>query len=185
MPRVGLSTPLVVDLALEIVDERGAGGLTLAAVAGEAGVAAPSLYRHVAGLDELRALVGARILDELTDRLTAAVMGRSRDDAVGAVMRACREYVRQYPARYLAMPPDPLHDPALRAAGTRQLDVLLAVMRGYRITDSAAVHTIRCLRAAVHGFVSLEAEGGFGLPEDLDETYEQLIRMVIASLPHP
>ncbi|WP_415624321.1 TetR-like C-terminal domain-containing protein [Phytohabitans flavus] len=36
----------------------------------------------------------------------------------------------------------------------------------------------------VHGFASIEASGGFGLPEDLDETYERLVRMTIASLPH-
>jgi hypothetical protein len=35
----------------------------------------------------------------------------------------------------------------------------------------------------VHGFGVIEAAGGFGLPEDLDETYEQLIRMFIASMP--
>jgi AcrR family transcriptional regulator len=183
MPRVGLSTTAVVDIALTLIDEGGPNALTLAGIAHRAGVATPSLYRHVGGLDELRALVGARILEEMTDRLTSAVLGRSRDDAVAALMRACRAYAQQYPARYLAMPLDPLHDPALLAAGTRQLEVVLAVLRGYRITDSAAIHTIRCLRAAIHGFVSLEAGGGFGLPENLDQTYEQLIKIFIASLP--
>jgi hypothetical protein len=29
----------------------------------------------------------------------------------------------------------------------------------------------------------LEANGGFGLPEDLDQTYDQLVAVVIAGLP--
>jgi len=34
----------------------------------------------------------------------------------------------------------------------------------------------------VHGFASVESAGGFGLPEELDETYDQIVRMYLASL---
>jgi AcrR family transcriptional regulator len=183
MPRVGLSTAAVVDAALSIIDEQGLDALTLAAVAGRTGVAAPSLYKHVGNLAELRALLGVRVMEEMTERFATATMGRSRDDAVEVVMRTYRAYVVEHPARYAAMPRDPLHDPALLATGTRLLNVFLAVLRGYGLTDSAAIHATRCLRAIAHGFASIEAGGGFGLPEDLDDTYQQLIRMFIASLP--
>jgi AcrR family transcriptional regulator len=173
----------VVDIAMTVIDERGPNALTLAEIANRAGVATPSLYRHVGGLDELQSLVGVRILEELTEELTAAVLGRSNGDAIVALMHAYRAYAKRFPARYLAMPLDPLHDPTLLAAGTRQLDIVLAVLRAYRITGSAAIHTIRCLRAVTHGFVSLEAAGGFGLPENLDESYTRLIEIFLASLP--
>lgn len=183
MPRAGLSTPAVVDAALDVVDTGGLDALTLAAVAGRTGVAPPSLYKHVGSLAELRTLVGVRVLEELTERFTAAVLGRSGPDAVAALMRTYRAYVVEHPRRYAAMPVDPLHDPALVAAGTKLLTVPMAVLRAYGLRDSAAVHATRCLRAIVHGFASIEAAGGFGLPEDLDETYEQLIAMFTASLP--
>lgn len=182
MPRAGLSPAAVVDAALAVVDERGVDALTLAAVAARTGVAAPSLYKHVGGLADLRTLVVVRIMDELTARLSAAVAGRSRDDAVTALMTAYRDYVLADPNRYAALPPDPLHDPALAAAGARMLDVFLAVLRGYGLRDAAAVHAIRCLRAVCHGFATIQAAGGFGLPQDLDRTYRYLIDMYLASL---
>ena len=37
------------------------------------------------------------------------------------------------------------------------------------------VHAIRGLRALMHGFVSLEAAGGFAMPLDLDESYHRLV----------
>jgi AcrR family transcriptional regulator len=181
--RAGLSTSAVVDAALAIVDVDGLDGLTLAAIAGRTQVAAPSLYKHVGNLAELRVLVRVRVMDELTERLTAAVLGRSGADAVAALMHACRAYAGEHPDRYAAMPMDPLHDPALVDAGERLMGVFLAALRGYGLRGSAAVHATRCLRAIVHGFVSIEAAGGFGLPESLDETYEQLITMVTGSLP--
>lgn len=185
MPRAGLTTAAVVAAALAVIDEQGVDALTLAAVAARTGVAPPSLYKHVGGLAELRTLVGVQVLTEMTDRFVAAVLGRGGDEAVAVLMRTYRDYVRKHPARYAAMPPDPLHDPAMAAAGTRMLQVFAATLRGYGLADSATIHAIRCGRAIAHGFASLEASGGFGLPESLDETYEQLIAMVVASLPRP
>src|SRR5262249_60275063 len=88
-----------------------------------------------------------------------------------------------HPARYLAVPPDPMHDPALAQPAARFIEVFLAVLRGYGLHDAAAIHATRCLRVIIHGFVSIESSGGFGLAEDPAETYEQLIQMYLASLP--
>jgi AcrR family transcriptional regulator len=184
VPRAGLSPDAVVDAAIDVLDQRGLDGLTLAAVADHAGVAAPSLYKHVESLAALRARVGARLLAEMTERLATAVMGRSGDEAVTALMHAYRGYVLQHPRRYAAVPPDPLHDPALKAAGARLLDVVVAVLRSYGLEKAEAIHTTRCLRAAVHGFASIETSGGFGMSENVDETYDRLIRMFLDTLPN-
>ncbi|BCB77034.1 hypothetical protein Pflav_034440 [Phytohabitans flavus] len=128
--RAGLSTAAVVEAAIAIVDEQGADALTLAAVAQRTGVAAPSLYKHVGSLGELRTLVGARVLEEMTDRFSRAVMGRSGDDAVAVLMHEYRAYVTAHPARYAAIPADPLHDPRTAGPAQRLLEVFLAVLRG-------------------------------------------------------
>ncbi|WP_155372611.1 TetR/AcrR family transcriptional regulator [Catellatospora vulcania] len=186
MPRAGLSTQAVVQAAVEVIDEHGVAALTLAAVAARCGVAAPSLYKHVAGLTELKTLVGVRVLNELADRFADAAMGRSGADAITALMHAYRAYVTAHPARYAAMPVDPLHQPELAAAGIRQLEVIQAALRPWRLDPAGQIQTIRKLRVIAHGFASLESAGGFGLPEDLDETYQQLITTFLDSLPaHP
>jgi AcrR family transcriptional regulator len=172
----------VVDAAIALVDERGMAALTLAAVAERCGVAAPSLYKHVSSLADLRTLVGKRVMEELTDGFANAVLGRSGTDALAQLMRAYRTYVIEHPARYAAMPADPLHQPQFAASGMRMLQVIQAVLRPWQLDEPDLVHTIRAARALVHGFASLEAAGGFGLPQDLDETYERLIRMFLATL---
>jgi AcrR family transcriptional regulator len=182
VPRAGLSTGAVVEAALALVDEQGADALTLAAVAQRTGVATPSLYKHVAGLGELRTLLGRRVLDDMTEHFTRAVLGLGGDDAVIALMHAYRAYVKAHPARYAAAPLDPLHDPALAAAGGKLFDVVLGALRGYDLSPADTVHAARCLRAVAHGFASLEAGGGFGLPEDLDQTYDRLIAAVLGDL---
>ena len=182
MPRAGLSTDAVVDVALAVVDEKGLDGLSLAAVADRAGVAAPSLYKHVGSLAELRDLMAMKVLRQLTGRFAGDIMGRSGDDAVAALMRSYRAYVVANPGRYALLPLDPVHRADLAAAARELLDVFVAVMRGYGLEAEAATHAIRRLRATAHGFVALEIGGGFGLPEDIETTYEQTIDMVLRSL---
>lgn len=183
MPRAGLSPDAVVDAAIAIVDAGGPGALTLAAVAGRARVATPSLYKHVRNLAELRQLVTVRVVEELTERLGEAALGRSGDDAVRALMRAYRSYVVEHPNRYASMEQSAVPAERVAAAAQRLLGIILAVLRGYDLEGSRLIHAARCLRSAVHGFAVLEAAGGFGLPEDLEASYELLITMVTGGLP--
>ena len=183
MPRAGLTQSRVVDAAMALVDERGLAALTLAGVAVRCGVAAPSLYKHVSNVADLRTLVSIRVMGEMADGFAGAVMGRSGPDAVAAVMRAYRAYVTEHPNRYAAMPADPLHQPEFAAAGRRVLEVIQAALRPWGLDQIDLIHTMRAGRVVVHGFASLEADGGFGLPVDLDETYERVIRMFLATLP--
>jgi len=183
MPRAGLSPRAVVDAAVAIVDAEGPGALTLAAVAGRAGVATPSLYKHVRNLAELRQLVTVRVMEELTERLGDAALGRSGDDAVRALMRAYRAYVVEHPGRYAAMEQAADALPENDAAAERLLAIILAALRGYALDGPELVHAARCLRSAAHGFAVLEAAGGFGLPADLEASYELLITMVVGGLP--
>ena len=39
----------------------------------------------------------------------------------------------------------------------------------------AAIDAARALRSALHGFVDLENHGGFGLPVDVDRSFERLV----------
>jgi hypothetical protein len=97
-------------------------------------------------------------------------------------MWAYRQYVIEHPNRYAAVPQAPSSDPELAAAMGRWLDVILAILRGYALEGSAAIHAARCFRATAHGFASLQAAGGFRLPEDLDTTYDYLIGMITTGI---
>ncbi|MEL7976794.1 TetR-like C-terminal domain-containing protein [Isoptericola sp. F-RaC21] len=189
MPRAGLSRDAVVRLALEQVDAGGPTGLadlTLAKVAAAAGVATPSLYKHVGSLAALRREVALVALDELTTASAAATVGRAGPDALRALAHAWRAYALVHPGRYAAvqLAPDPeAPDEAdHRAAGARVVALVAAVLRGFGLPDDRTVDAVRVVRAGVHGFVALELGGGFRLPEDLDRSFDALVDMLVAGV---
>jgi AcrR family transcriptional regulator len=183
MPRAGLSTAAVVAAAAEIADAEGLDRLTLARVAAAAGVRTPSLYNHVESLDDVRRRVALLALRDLADALRDAAVGRAGDDALVAMADAYRAYARRHPGRYAATQRAPAEgDEEMRAAARGAVDVVLAILRGYGLEGDDAIHAARAVRSALHGFVALEAGGGFGIPVDLDESYARMVRALARGL---
>jgi AcrR family transcriptional regulator len=183
MPRAGLSTAAVVAAAADIADAEGLDRLTLARVAAAAGVRTPSLYNHVESLDDVRRRVALLALRDLADALRDAAVGRAGDDALVAMADAYRAYARRHPGRYAATQRAPAEgDEEMRAAAKGAVDVVLAILRGYGLEGDDAIHAARAVRSALHGFVALEAGGGFGIPVDLDESYARMVRALARGL---
>jgi len=183
MPRAGLSTGSVVDAAVDLVDEQGWAALPLAAVASRTGVAAPSLYKHVRNLEALQQKVSARATAELAQTLTRSVAGRSGEEALRFLADAYHDYALAHPGRYPSTQrvPDP-QDPAHVAAGEQAVQAVFAALRGYGLDGEEAIHATRAARSALHGFVSLEIDGGFALPQDVRHSFERLVSMLHVSL---
>jgi len=176
MARAGLDTDAVVAAAAALADAEGLESVTLARLASTLGVRSPSLYAHVDGLDDLRRRLAVRGALELAAALQKAVAGRSRADALSALADAYRAYARAHPGSYAALQRAPaLGDAEGAVAATGVVDVVLAVLRGYDLEGDDAIHAVRIVRAALHGFVTLETGGGFGLPLALDDSYARLV----------
>jgi AcrR family transcriptional regulator len=185
-PRAGLSRDAVVEAAAQLADEEGLGGFTLAELASRLGVRTPSLYNHVAGLDGLRRELALLGLRELGRRVGRAAMGKTTDEATFAMARTYRELVKERPGLYAATVrssrlsyPD---DPDFEAAEREAFEAVLAVLASYGLRGEEALHAARGFRSVVHGFATLEAAGGFGIPLDLDESFDRLLRTFVAGL---
>lgn len=179
MPRAGLSTDIVVSEAVRLVDEAGREQLTLAELAKRFGVAQPSLYKHVDGMDGLQRLITLRAMRELGDALRRAATGRAGSAALRQVAGAYRRYASSHPGCYAYLVRvRPSGDDEVSAAAEEVLAVLYDVFAGYGITDPGdAVDAARFVRSTLHGFVSLEVSGGFEMPYPVDRSFE---RMVVA-----
>jgi hypothetical protein len=126
---------------------------------------------------------GLGALHELTAALRTAAVGRSGADALVTAARAYRAYAREHPGRYAAtVAAPPGDDDEHRAAASETVDVMLAILRGWDLEGEQAIHAVRAIRSAVHGFVTLESADGFGMPVDVDESFDRLLRTLAAGL---
>ena len=181
--RVGIDRDAVVRAAAKIADDEGWDALTLARVAGKLRVRSPSLYNHVGGLEALRRELKLLVMRELNTALTRATIGKSRDDAVRALAVAYRAFVKRHPGTYAAtMVAAPKNDPAVEAAAGHIVETFLSVLSGYGLDRREGIHAIRAMRSAVHGFAALEIAGGFGIPLDVDKSFDWLVSSLLKGL---
>src|SRR6202045_3000049 len=181
--RVGIDKDAVVRAAAKIADDHGWDALTLARVAKKLRIRSPSLYNHVGGLEGLRRELKLLALRDLNVALSRATIGKSRDDAVRGLADAYRAFVKRHPGTYAATTvAAPKNDPAMEAAASNIVETILAVLSGYGLERREGLHAIRALRSTVHGFAALEIAGGFGIPLDVDKSFDWLVSALLAGL---
>jgi AcrR family transcriptional regulator len=179
MARAGLDRAAVIAAAARIADAEGLAAVSFARVAADLKVKPPSLYNHVDGLPALLDGVTEMAIAELLEDARDAVMGRSGWEALAALAHAQRAYAKAHPGRYMATFRS-LHGRG--AAGEKIADaylaVILAALRGLALQGAESLHIVRCLRAAIGGFIELELRGGFGMTLDVDESFDRLLGML-------
>jgi AcrR family transcriptional regulator len=182
--KVGLTLEDVVDAAATIADRDGLEAASLRAVADELGIKTPSLYNHVAGLAGLRrelALFAARQMTELAEN---AAGDYTPEDIIRRTAHDYRRFALDHRGLYRAMlpAPKPGEDEELYEALAAPVSFLAATLIAAGVAPERTIHLIRALRAVVHGFVDLEMNDGFGMPEDIDTSFDSAIDVVIAGV---
>lgn len=153
----------ILDVAQDLLEREGPDALTMRALAERLGIRAPSLYKHVAGKDDIIAGLQERALVAFTTHLGTAGPG------LGGLARAYREWARANPRLYELATRRPLARdrltpgvesaaaaPVVRAAGGEE-------------------HRARALWALAHGLVDLELADRFPPGADLDRTWRAAV----------
>ena len=184
--RTRLTKTAVVQAAAELLNEEGASALSLNRLAEKLDIRTPSLYNHVDGLPGLQRELGVMNASLLADHLSAAAIGKSGKELFMDVAQAFRSYVKEYPGLYMSTlrssGKQEVRDENLMREEERALKVGLAVMASLGLQGAEAIHALRAFRSTVHGFATLEVAGGFGLPEDCDDSFRRLVEALVAGL---
>lgn len=172
-----LTKSVVVEAAAELIDAVGSPAeLSLKTVAAALDIRVPSLYNHVDGLDGLTRELALWGLQLLLAALRNAAVGKAGRQALVAVAHSYRTFAQTHPGVYpLTLRAPAADDEAATAVASALVDLLLLLLEPFGLHDEEALHEVRILRSLLHGFVSLETAGGFGLPLERDETFQRLI----------
>ncbi|MFK8846203.1 TetR/AcrR family transcriptional regulator [Streptomyces sp. Ac-502] len=187
MARAGLTADRVTLAGAELADEVGLDQVTMSQVARRLGVKDASLYTHVRGLDDLRGRIALLAADEKTIRIAEAIAGLAGKDALVAFADAWREYAAAHPGRYMATQLPLKIDPALAANAPgprRAVELTYGMLRGYGLAEPDLTDAVRLLRSTFHGFVALEAAGGFAHERSPQDSWVRALDALHTALTH-
>lgn len=187
-PRAGLSRDAVIDVAAEVADRDGLELVSLKAIAAAAKVRPPSLYNHVANLEDVRLGLRLRGYEQVLRAQNAAIEGLPVEQWLPALAAAHREFAARHPGLYAATQPTahrPDEDPEVQRVSGQILDTLVEAVSVFGLTEDEAIHAVRAFRSLVIGFNALESAGHFGIPVGVDESFDYLVALLMSGLRHP
>jgi AcrR family transcriptional regulator len=151
--------------------------LNLKLIAEHFSVKPPSLYNHLDSLEDLLGDLRAMAVRELTKSLSLSIQGVSGKDAIREIAHAYRRFAKENAGVYELTIESPSGNTEHQKAADDLLNTIMAVFKN--TPKDETIHKIRILRSYLHGFVSIELGHGFGLPVDVDKTFEIMIENFI------
>jgi len=184
MPAPGrTNVDAIVRAAADLLEATGPDGLSMQAVATRVGVRAPSLYKHVAGRGELLRLVAEDAARDIGTRIDAsAPPGMPPQAALGAALRAFRDFARERPAAFRIV-----FSPGAEAARADPEILRRSAATVLRIgTELAgperALEAARTLTAWASGFAAMELADAFRMGGDVDAAFDYGIERLAQAL---
>jgi AcrR family transcriptional regulator len=160
----------LLDLAERVLEREGIERFGVNALAREAGIRPPSLYKHFSGATEIDHALIARWFR----RLAAALAGE--EPALHRLALAYRELARSGPQLYRLATERPLDRVLLeRIDEGCERAAMASILRFFGETEESHDRA-RLAWASAHGLVSLEIAGRFPPGVDLDAAWQHLAR---------
>lgn len=179
--KAGITLDRVVAVAADIADRDGLAEMSLRRVADELGIKTPSLYAHVAGLPGLRRELALHAAREVGTIMTTPATGEDTPAVLRRLAREYRRFALDHPGLYQSLlpAPKPGEDDELYATMAEPVVNLQSHLVAGGVPAERTVHLIRALRSMIHGFVDLEMKDGFGMPENVDESFDRAVGVVV------
>ena len=186
MQKKGLTGEEITRAASQMIAEVGYANFSLRDLAARLGVRPSSLYNHVDGIGEINMAVALDASIQMNRRLEEATKALSFEDAFLKGLAEYRAFASENPEIYktlFRLPERKSDEELLRRAALYAISPLRAICLNFQLEDADMIHFMRCLRSALHGFVTLTSEGFLlrgGVPRD--ESFEVLSRMLLNTL---
>ncbi len=182
---------LIIGCAMDMLQRKGLGDVTMRNVAKRIGVGTMTLYTYIAGQDELRTAMAMRGFDMLHEFCDAASMLDDHEDRVRAWRGGSRAYIRfavDHPNLYdlmFSIPPERGGaNPAFLGSGFDHLRDKVRLRLQRKGDAEAEIEQVILKSAgrfwiALHGLASLAIANRLGvLGGDLDELLDDLLERV-------
>lgn len=176
------STAEIVAAGRATLEAKGFEGLTMQRVASAVGVRAPSLYKRIAGRDELIRLIAVDVAEDLAQALDeAATTGDAPRDLV-AIVAAFRAFAHRNPEAYALifrrLPEGLRSEIDLASPGFETMFRVVEAVAGHEHRLEAA----RTVVAWANGFVAMELAGAFRLGGDVDAAFAFGAERIVAAI---
>lgn len=174
------SSEEIISVAIDLIQREGEKSLTVARLAAEIGIRAPSLYKRFSGRDAIIEQVERRLFSMLGDILRRSI----KSDTASSMFSAClahREFAKKHSRLYpLLFSRSRLQDDEAVDIRAKSASPIIELFKDDE--PDVALNKARTMTAYVHGFITIEIADGFQLGGDVDRAFEYGTKTIIQAI---
>ena len=157
----------VVQTTSDIADREGLGSISLKTVAEALNIRTPSLYNHIAGLEDLLREVAHNGMRTMNERMCRSAIGKSGDMAIKSVGVEYLNFMIDHPGVYETIQWAMWHGNDETAIIYGDYTTLLATLiRSINLKAPKVDEILNLLTGMLHGYTTLQLRSAFNNPEE-------------------
>lgn len=173
----------VIQAASDIADVDGLNKVSLKVVAEKLNIRTPSLYNHIASLDDLLREVAHNGMRMMNDQMTQAAIGNSGDTAIKSISIAYLNYIMAHPGIYEIIQWAHWHgNDETVAIFDNYKALLMKLILSCNLKTQKTDEILSLLMSMLHGYSSLELGKALMNPEEAIKGLTNSIDIVLLGL---
>lgn len=172
----------VVQAALYCLETEGEKSLGINRVARELNIKPPSIYNHIESNDELRVAVAIEGWKKLYNTLVLAnLTNKEKKECIKILLNTFRIFAHNNKNLYMVVSTTFIDQNRVDflEVSTPFFELFNEILKIFNINKEEQIHVLRWLRSISHGFIMLELQKQFELPENVDQSYDFIIKTAI------
>lgn len=176
----GVNEDRIIEASARLSEEVGMENLTLKIIADELKIKSPSLYNHVAGLDDIKRKLMIYGWNQIEDKMINAAAGVSGYDALRSMSYAFYDYATSNKGIFNAMLwYNKYENEITKQTTSRLFDLLFKILMSLHISQENINHIIRTLRSFLEGYALLVNNNAFGHSLPVKESFVLSVEIII------
>lgn len=176
----GVNEDRIIEASARLSEEVGMENLTLKIIADELKIKSPSLYNHVAGLDDIKRKLMIYGWNQIESRMINAAAGVSGYDALRSMSYAFYDYATGNKGIFNAMLwYNKYENEITKQTTSRLFDLLFRILTSLHISQENINHIIRTLRSFLEGYALLVNNNAFGHSLPVKESFDLSVEIII------
>lgn len=168
-----ISNEIIIEAAIDIAKEKGLYNITLNDIAKHLGVKSPSLYNHITGIQDLYVELGIYSVNRLLKKLTNAIVGLSKREAIEAMTNAYFHFFVENRVLIDAIEnPFVIENVKLNEKKEQIVNIIMAILSKYNRYEIENIHIVRTIRSYLFGFIKLEMNGLFQMKLETQDSFD-------------
>lgn len=173
----------IIHIATKIANREGVEAISIKSIANELKFSSPAIYKHYSSLKEIVETIALNSYSKLLQLTKDSLAGRTEKEAIMYLSYSYRNFSKKFPGEFLlTIYRGKKERKEFESVRKEFVEIFSRVFISLKVPKSKIIFCIRAYRSFIFGFLILENQKSFGLPENSEKSFKEGIEIFLRGI---